>query len=94
MFLGMVLLFVPNAFFRAISLILRRKYIKSKSIVAHFLLFFSISCKFCVRKNLEPQSVIGLLCANETFFLSSVSSLLGYNGTPLRPQSDKTPVER
>ena len=39
-----------------------------------------------------PKSVIRLFCANGTFFLSSVSSLLGYNGTPLRPQSGKTSV--
>ena len=41
-----------------------------------------------------PKSVIRLFCANETFFLSSVSSLLGYNGTPLRPQNGKTSVQK
>ena len=90
----MVLLFVPNAFFRVISLILRRKYIKSKSIVVHFLLFFRSHVNFVYERTLNPNRFIRLLCANETFFLSSVSSLLGYNGTPLRPQSDKTPVEK
>lgn len=43
---------------------------------------------------IKPKSVIRLFCANETFFLSSVSSLLGYNGTPLRPQSGKTSVQK
>lgn len=33
------------------------------------------------------QTIIRLLCANEAIFLSSVSLLLGNNGTPLRPQS-------
>lgn len=41
----------------------------------------------------NPNRFIRQLCANEALFLSSVSSLLGYNGTPLLPQSDKTPVE-
>ena len=42
----------------------------------------------------SPNRFIRLLCANEALFLSSVSSLLGYNGTPLRPQSDKTSVQK
>ena len=42
----------------------------------------------------NPKSVIRLLRANDAIFLSSVSSLLGYNGTPLRPQSDKTSVQK
>lgn len=42
------------------------------------------------QKTVYPKTFIRLFCANETFFLSSVSSLLGYSGTPLRPQSDKT----
>ena len=42
--------------------------------------------------NGNPKSVIRLLRANESIFLSSVLLLLGYNGTPLRPQSSKTSV--
>ena len=44
--------------------------------------------------NGNPKSVIRLLRANESIFLSSVSLLLGYNGTPLRPQSSKTSVAK
>ena len=48
-----------------------------------------------VRKDfIKPKLVIRQFCANETFFLSSVSSLLGYNGPPLRPQSGKTSVQK
>ena len=36
-----------------------------------------------------PKSVIRLFCANATFFLSSVSSLLGYNGTFSLSQKSK-----
>ena len=42
----------------------------------------------------KPKSVIRLLSANEAIFLSSVSSLLGYNGTPLLPQSGETSVQK
>ena len=42
----------------------------------------------------KPKSVIRLLRANEAIFLSSISLLLGYNGTPLRPQSSKTSVQK
>ena len=44
--------------------------------------------------NGNPKSVIRLLRGNESIFLSSVSLLLGYNGTPLRPQSSKTSVSK
>ena len=43
---------------------------------------------------LNPNRFIRLFCANETFFLSSVFSLLGYNAPPLRPQSGKTSVQK
>ena len=33
----------------------------------------------------NPKSVIRLLRANESIFLSSVSLLLGYNGPPIAP---------
>ena len=49
---------------------------------------------FSFQKGLEPESVIRLVRANEAIFLSSVSSLLGYNGTPLRPQCGKTSVQK
>ena len=42
----------------------------------------------------KPKSVIRLLRANEVVFLSSVSSLLSYDGTPLLPQSSKTFVQK
>lgn len=42
----------------------------------------------------NAKSVVRLLRANETIFLSSISLLLGYNGTSLRPQSGETSVER
>ena len=42
----------------------------------------------------KPKSVIRLLRANEVVFLSSVSSLLSYDGTPLLPQSGKTSVQK
>ena len=48
----------------------------------------------CIIALYYPKSVIRLLCANETFFLSFVSSLLGYNGAPLRPQRGETPVQK
>ena len=50
--------------------------------------------RFSYINEIKPKSVIRLFCANETFFLSSVLSLLGYNGTPLRPQSGKTSVQK
>ena len=42
----------------------------------------------------KPKSLIRLLRANEVVFLSSVSSLLTYDGTPLLPQSSKTSVQK
>jgi hypothetical protein len=42
----------------------------------------------------KPKSVIRLLRANKVVFLSSVSSLLSYDGTPLLPQSGKTSVQK
>ena len=41
---------------------------------------------------LKPK-FIRQLRANEAIFLSSVSLLLGYKGTTLRPQSSKTSVQ-
>ena len=35
-----------------------------------------------------------MLRANEVIFLSYASSLLGYNGTPLRLQGGKTSVQK
>ena len=42
----------------------------------------------------KPKSVIRLLRASKVVFLSSVSSLLSYDGTPLLPQSGKTSVQK
>ena len=41
-----------------------------------------------------PESVNRLLCAKRDFFVTSVSPLLGYNGPPLRPQSNKTSAQK
>ncbi len=43
---------------------------------------------------IEPKSVIRLSRRLQAFFLSSFSALLGYNGTPLRPQSAKKTVQK
>ena len=46
------------------------------------------------RFGFKPESVNRLLCAKRDFFVTSVSPLLGYNGPPLRPQSNKTSAQK
>ena len=46
------------------------------------------------RFGFKPESANRLLCAKRDFFVTSVSPLLGYNGPPLRPRSNKTSAQK
>ena len=57
-------------------------------------IFYALLRILSKKDNLKPKSVIRLSRRLQAFFLSSFLSLLGYNGTPLRPQSAKKSVQK